>query len=135
MLVSILKFQNYSCKIFNLGTSGASFPGTWTILYWNLIKRIRNRRTRGGSVSKLMVCDLFQGGCFFLTHSQKISHKHKQGANASFSICAYLNSVSLRALEVNATGCHVVSSVLRRRTAPRPYEEVSALIFMFACIL
>ena len=53
------------------------------------------------------------------------SHSHVR-ANASFSICAYLDSVSVRALDAIATGLQC-SPCLWRRTPPSAYAEASAL--------
>ena len=47
-------------------------------------------------------------------------------ASASFSICAYLCSVLVVEHEAYVTGLHL-DSVSLMRTAPRPYEDESAL--------
>ena len=56
------------------------------------------------------------------------SHAHVT-ARASFSICAYLPSISEGALEAKAIGFHI-SPDLWRRTALRPYDDASADTFL-----
>ena len=57
--------------------------------------------------------------------SEKCLHAHVI-AKASFSICAYLFSVSVSALEIYATGLRWPSSCLWSSTAPSPNDDVSA---------
>ena len=52
------------------------------------------------------------------------SHAHV-AANASFSICAYQDSVQVIEHEAYVTGCHWPWTFCSR-TAPRPWEETSA---------
>src|SRR4029434_3824145 len=66
--------------------------------------------------------------------SEKRSHAHVT-ARVSFSIWAYLLSVSLRAREAYATGFSVWSSCFCSRTAPKAYEDESADTTVYACVL
>ena len=67
------------------------------MLYWNLIRGMPKRSTYGGKASKLLFprrgTNLFLGGCSFLVHSLKISHKHKLGLMPLFQFVRTLFQV------------------------------------------
>ena len=68
--------------------------------------------------------------CLTRTYSENFSQAQVT-ASASFSICAYLRSVSVNKWEANAMGFQS-SLCFCESTAPRPYKEASALILVSA---
>ena len=68
--------------------------------------------------------------CFPMMKLENFSQAHVV-ARASFSICAYRRSVSFMVLEAYAMGFQVPSTCWSK-TAPSPYDDASAEIFVGA---
>ena len=90
-----------------------SLPGMCEILKLNCTNLILRCSILGGISSRFFdpkVCDQFQHG-----NSDNHSRPHV-AADASFSICAYFLSVSIKDLVINTTGIHVSGLELHQLT-------------------
>ena len=95
-----------------------SFPGTWmTSFRWKRTRRIRRGCIRGGtSFSARFVRSGTSGlwsvsSMMDLPRIYPLHRSHAQvKARASFSICAYLHSTGVSALDMNTTGLQFSSS-------------------------
>ena len=122
----------------NVSAVYRSFPGTCVIVWSNLARRSRNRRIRGGRLSRCLDPRSGTSGLWSVSianflpnmYVENLSHAHVV-ANASILIWAYRVSVSVIDLDAYAIGLH--SNLLCcRRTAPSPWEDASALTLVGA---
>ena len=75
-----------------------------------------------------------------------LNHSNAEGRARASSICAYLHSTGVRALEANTTGLQVLCSCFCSSTPPKPNDEVGiieseywcffeALFYLLKCLL
>ena len=107
------------------------FPGTCLMVKLYRSKRSLNHRTHAGRLCSCFVLKRGTRGLWSvsavtdLPRTNVLNFSNAQVmASASFSIWAYLFSVSVIEREANATGRYSDSSLWR--TAPSPYDDASA---------